>query len=74
MPQVVTATTAPTLDVGEVEVSRLIELAKAEAVADSQLTIRRALRKYKKAVFWSLFLSTSLIMEGFDLAIVGTVS
>jgi SP family general alpha glucoside:H+ symporter-like MFS transporter len=74
MPQVVTATTAPTLDVGEVEASRLIELAKAEAVAGSQLTIRQALRKYKKAVFWSLFLSTSLIMEGFDLAIVRTVS
>jgi SP family general alpha glucoside:H+ symporter-like MFS transporter len=70
MPQVVTATTAPTLDGGEVEACRLIELAKAEAVADSQLTIRQALRKYKKAVFWSLFLSTSLIMEGFDLAIV----
>ncbi|GFZ47587.1 hypothetical protein JCM24511_05331 [Saitozyma sp. JCM 24511] len=73
MTQIVTATNAPTLDVGEAEASRLVELAKAEAEADSKLTIRQALRKYKKAVFWSLFLSTSLIMEGFDLAICGQV-
>jgi SP family general alpha glucoside:H+ symporter-like MFS transporter len=28
------------------------------------------LRKYKKAAFWAMFLSTSLIMEGYDLVIV----
>jgi hypothetical protein len=59
MTQVVSATNAPTLDVSEAEASRLVELAKTEAEADSQLTIRQAL-------------STSLIMEGFDLAIVRT--
>jgi SP family general alpha glucoside:H+ symporter-like MFS transporter len=34
--------------------------------------VRQALSKYKKAVFWAMFLSTSLIMEGYDLVIVST--
>jgi SP family general alpha glucoside:H+ symporter-like MFS transporter len=48
----------------------LIRHAQESDAADRQLTVRQAVSKYKKAVFWAMFLSTSLIMEGYDLVIV----
>lgn len=48
----------------------LIQRAQESDAADRQLTIPQALKKYKKAVFWSCFLSTALIMEGYDVVIV----
>lgn len=48
----------------------LIRHAQESDAADRLLTIREAVSKYKKAVFWAMFLSTSLIMEGYDLVIV----
>ena len=41
----------------------LIQHAQQSDATDRQLTIRQALMKYKKAVSWSVLLSTSLIME-----------
>lgn len=52
----------------------LIHHAQESDKADRLLTVREALKKYKKAVFWAMFLSTSLIMEGYDLVIVRTLS
>jgi SP family general alpha glucoside:H+ symporter-like MFS transporter len=51
----------------------LIHHAQESDAADRLLTIRQALKKYKKAVFWALFLSTSLIMEGYDLVMVSII-
>jgi SP family general alpha glucoside:H+ symporter-like MFS transporter len=48
----------------------LIHHAQQSDAADRQLTVRQALKKYPKAVFWAMFLSTSLIMEGYDVVIV----
>lgn len=48
----------------------LIQRAQESDAADRQLTIPQALKKYKKAVFWSCLLSTALIMEGYDVVIV----
>ncbi|KAJ9613732.1 uncharacterized protein PV06_01133 [Exophiala oligosperma] len=48
----------------------LIRHAQESDAADRKLTIRQALKKYKKAVFWAMFLSTSLVMEGYDLVII----
>ncbi|KIX96207.1 uncharacterized protein Z520_07985 [Fonsecaea multimorphosa CBS 102226] len=48
----------------------LIRHAQESDSTDRLLTIRQALSKYKKAVFWAMFLSTSLIMEGYDLVII----
>ena len=48
----------------------LIRQAQESNEADRKLTIRQAVNKYKKAVFWAMFLSTSLIMEGYDVVIV----
>ncbi|GES64123.1 MFS alpha-glucoside transporter [Aspergillus terreus] len=53
-----------------VTIAELIQQAQESDTADRQLTISQALKKYKKAVFWAMFLSTSLIMEGYDLNII----
>lgn len=49
---------------------QLIRQAQESDAADRQLTIKAAVMKYKKACFWAMILSTSLIMEGYDLVIV----
>lgn len=48
----------------------LIRQAQEADAADRKLTIKEAIKKYKKACFWAMILSTSLIMEGYDLVIV----
>lgn len=58
------------LDLTNDENFDLIRHAQESDAADRKLTIREALKKYKKAVFWAMFLSTSLVMEGYDLVIV----
>lgn len=62
------------LDLSNPEIVELIHHAQQSDAADRLLTVREALKKYKKAVFWAMFLSTSLIMEGYDLVIVCSVS
>ena len=52
------------------ELQELVAQAQRGDEADRQLTIRQALKHYKTPVFWAMFLSTSLIMEGFDLVTV----
>jgi hypothetical protein len=48
----------------------LVTQAQTNADFDSKLTVMEALKKHKKAVFWAMILSTSLVMEGYDLVIV----
>ena len=57
-------------DLNDPETIELIHHAQQSDAADRALTFREAAKKYKKAVFWAMFLSTSLIMEGYDLVIV----
>lgn len=59
-------------DLNDPTIIELIHQAQESDAADRALTIMQALKKYKKAVFWAMFLSTSLIMEGYDLVIVST--
>lgn len=54
------------------ETVELIHRAQESDAADRLLTVREAVKKYKKAVFWAMLLSTSLIMEGYDLVIVSS--
>ncbi|KAK5700737.1 hypothetical protein LTR97_005254 [Elasticomyces elasticus] len=49
------------------ELKQLVLHAQEGDAADRKLTIRAALKQYKVAVFWAMIMSTSLIMEGFDL-------
>lgn len=60
-------------DLNNPEIVQLIHHAQQSDAADRLLTIREALSKYKRAVFWAMFLSTSLIMEGYDLVIVSSI-
>jgi len=57
-------------DLNDPATIELVHRAELGDEADRKLTIRQALKIYKKAVFWAMFLSTSLIMEGYDLVIV----
>lgn len=57
-------------DYNDAKVIELIQQAQESFAQDSKLSFWDALKKYKVAVFWAMFLSTSLIMEGFDLVIV----
>lgn len=62
------------LDLSDPAIVELIHRAQEGDAADRLLTIGQALKKYKKAVFWAMLLSTSLIMEGYDLVIVRALS
>ena len=42
-------------------------LAKDAAVAEHELTLLQGLKKYPKACMWSILVSTSIIMEGYDI-------
>lgn len=65
-----TAEELQNFDLTDPTIIELIHQAQESDAADRLLTIREALRKYKKAVFWAMFLSTSLVMEGYDLVTV----
>jgi SP family general alpha glucoside:H+ symporter-like MFS transporter len=58
------------LDLNDPAIVELVHMAQEGDAADRLLTVSQALKKYKKAVFWAMILSTSLIMEGYDLVIV----
>ncbi|KAL2111627.1 hypothetical protein VUR80DRAFT_9700 [Thermomyces stellatus] len=59
-------------DLNDPRVVELIHRAQESDAEDRKLTVRQALGKYKKAVFWAMILSTSLIMEGYDLALINS--
>ncbi|PIA88421.1 Maltose permease MAL61 [Cercospora beticola] len=57
--------------VDEVDLSKTTTGELATAVHDAtqgehELSIREAIRQYKSALFWSLVMSTTVIMEGYD--------
>lgn len=58
------------LDLNDPQIHELIQRAQDADAADKKLTVKEALKKYKKAVFWASLLSVSLIMEGYDLVMV----
>ncbi|KAI6777662.1 uncharacterized protein J7T54_002735 [Emericellopsis cladophorae] len=60
----------PGLDLKGADITDLVRQAEESDVADRALTVMQALKKYKKAVFWAMLLSTSLIMEGYDVVII----
>jgi SP family general alpha glucoside:H+ symporter-like MFS transporter len=62
------------VNLADPDTQNLIRQAEESDAADRSLKIMEALKKYKKAVFWAMFLSTSLIMEGYDVVIVSTMS
>ncbi|KAI1134699.1 sugar transporter [Hypoxylon sp. FL0543] len=51
----------------------LIEEAKHAANAEQRMTLLKAVKLYPKAISWSVLLSSTLIMEGYDLALLGSL-
>ena len=52
--------------------SRVVE-AKQAADAEHHMTLWEAIKTYPKAIGWSVLLSSTLIMEGYDLALLGNL-
>lgn len=44
----------------------LVRQAQEADLAEHGLTIKQALKRYKKAVAWALLLSLCLVMDGYD--------
>lgn len=45
--------------------------AQDSARAEKDMTIPQAIKAYKKAIMWSLVISTCVIMEGYDTNLIG---
>lgn len=54
------------------DAAQLLASAEEADRIDHELTIRQALRKYKVAIFWAMLLSCALIMEGYDVVVIGS--
>ncbi|KAH6660875.1 general substrate transporter [Truncatella angustata] len=57
----------------DVPKSALAAEAKNAADEEHRMTLRTALKLYPKAIGWSMLLSSTLIMEGYDLALLGSL-
>lgn len=55
-------------DLKELEVS--VDAARRANEEEHDLTVRRALKIYWKAVLWSLIVSMSIVMEGYDMSLI----
>ncbi|CAI7572628.1 unnamed protein product [Penicillium palitans] len=51
----------------------LLDEARRATHSEHELTFLRAIRLYPKAVAWSIFLSLTLIMEGYDMKLMGSL-
>lgn len=51
----------------------LVAAAKHANEEEHRMTLRTALRLYPKAIAWSVLVSSTLIMEGYDLALLGSL-
>lgn len=58
---------------GPLQVDTTDDYAHDAALTEHNLTLSQAFRKYPKAIFWSVMVSTSIIMEGYDIVLVGSL-
>ncbi|PNH27426.1 hypothetical protein VD0002_g4121 [Verticillium dahliae] len=49
-----------------------ISMAQQSAEDEHNLTLREAIRRYPQAVLWSVLLSASIIMEGYDIVLISS--
>lgn len=59
------------LSVANPELAHLTTEAKGATQAEKSMGLFQAVRLYPKAVGWSILLSTALVMEGYDLMLLG---
>lgn len=53
-------------------INQLIDSSNVSVEAEHRMTIRHALVLYPKAILWSMLLSLTIVMEGYDLTIVNS--
>ncbi|KAL1405339.1 hypothetical protein Q8F55_008970 [Vanrija albida] len=58
---------------GIADYDQVVEDAKVATATEQSMTIREGLRRYPKAIAWSMLLSAAVIMEGFDLVLLGSL-
>lgn len=56
-----------------VSATELAPEARRGADSEYRMSLMQAIKKYPKAVGWSVLLSSTLIMKGYDLALVGNL-
>ena len=49
------------------------EAGRLATIAEHDLTFRQAVNAYPRAIFWSVLVSTCIIMEGYDVVLVGSM-
>jgi hypothetical protein len=50
--------------------SKVIHNARAAAAKEQNMTLLQGIRLYPKAIFWSILISTCIVMEGYDISLV----
>lgn len=53
------------------DINHLLDEAKDATKAEKEMTIMQAFRTYPKAVIFSMILSTAIVMEGYDVVLLG---
>ncbi|KAJ4269719.1 hypothetical protein NW762_001387 [Fusarium torreyae] len=48
----------------------IVEHARAAAHKERSMTLRQGIKLYPKAIFWSILISTCIVMEGYDISLV----
>lgn len=56
--------------VSDSSMSKVIHNAKAATEKEQNMSLLQGIRLYPKAVFWSVFISTCIAMEGYDISLV----
>lgn len=68
----VEAAVASTIENTETDIKNLNADAQAATDKEHQMTLWQGLKLYPKAVGWSVLLSTAIIMEGYDIVLMGS--
>jgi SP family general alpha glucoside:H+ symporter-like MFS transporter len=50
--------------------NKVIDLAEQATADEHQLSVKDAIRRYGKAIAWSILVSTAIIMEGYDIVLI----
>lgn len=52
---------------------QVVQSARAGAEKEQNMTLLQGIKLYPKAIMWSVLISTCIVMEGFDMALVNTM-
>ncbi|KAK2786148.1 hypothetical protein FQN53_006910 [Emmonsiellopsis sp. PD_33] len=70
--EVMKPTSAEQEHIPQEDVTKEASLGRMAAEQEHHLGLRDAIRRYPKAVLWSVLLSTSIIMEGYDIVLINS--